>query len=74
MARTTRLKAIPLKIGGEAKRYLLEVFLRAVYFGFITPYSLVWRLLGREKLKGSRAQWVRVQQSSDTPDLFERMV
>lgn len=69
-----QVKKAVAKIGENSRQYLLEIFLGLVYFGLITPYALAWRWLGRQGLKRSRAIWMPVAESSDTPNLFNRTV
>jgi len=67
-----RKRMTTLKHAG--RKSLLEVFLFAVYFGLISSYALVWRWLLRRGLMRSHGSWVRIEESTDTPGLFDRTV
>lgn len=69
-----RLKMFLDKLGDKPRRYMLDAFLRLVYFGLVTPYALAWRWLGRRGLRKTRGQWTPIAESTDTPNLFNRTV
>ncbi len=56
------------------KKPLLELLLKVIYFGVISSYALIWRLLLRRGLLKTRSSWTHIAESTDTPNLFTRTV
>jgi len=56
------------------RKWLLLVFLSAVYFGLVTPCAIIWRRLLRRSLFWSRAAWVNVSESAYKPNVIVRSV
>lgn len=68
------VRSIRDSIVDRTRQFLLAVLLRVIYFGFITPYALIWRWVLRQGLLRSRGGWVAVSESTDTPELFQKTV
>lgn len=60
------------RITAKPRELMLEIVLRAVYFGIVTPYAFVWRHILRRGLLRSRGRWTKVAESTHTPGIFFR--
>lgn len=67
-----RLIVVSNQLRLTMNQWLLKLVLAGVYFGLVTPYAIICRWLLRRNLYRSRAAWVLVSDSTDTPGLFKR--
>jgi len=72
MGSRQEIRVLLVQVAEALRGYLLIAFLAGLYFVVLTPTALVWRWVLRRSLFRARGGWIKVNEATDTPDLFSR--